>query len=361
MTEPAHKLQLTGAAEPRWDDRRWRWALRDSGLIARLAGSAAAVLLHCYALAELGTGEFDLPRHYTASRLELSARTYDRAVNRLIELGLIEPVDPSQSPGRVKRYRLLWPEQKPETRPDTAEGGVNFDAPDKSVAPGASSVSPRGDKFVSPKCPSKASQQSSSSATTTNANATEAAEGTLWHTPAYDRAAAAALVTWGGFAWRVAHGIVTQHRPSRRQVLTVLANAYAWRRAERRGEAPPLRQLQGFIRSEIRRGGFAPDDRLSEIRRARREAARRRRQTAGRDAQHQLEQARAARSAELKQRAEQRYDELGPDALEEYRRKLLDECPPVLAERWARFPLDHPRIRAGIIELITEDLDASEP
>jgi hypothetical protein len=102
---------------------------------------------------------------------------------------------------------------------------------------------------------------------------------------------------------------VTQYRPTRRQALHVLANAYAWRRAARKGEAPPIRDLAAFVKSEIQKGKFTLDDRVwqyRQLRRRRRKQENGRRFVAGPD--EAVDRLSAERFAELLGQALERID-----------------------------------------------------
>jgi len=308
MTEQAPHLRITeSASSSPFDDRQWRWALRDAGVLACLKGSAPALLLHCYTLADLRTGEFDLPRNYTIGELAMSAKSFDRALRHpsgrggLLDEGVLEPAGDSPHYPRVKRYRLLTPEapkaneptgsraQKPTANtsmvskmthspPAEAGEGVNFDAV------GVAILSADGGNFAPQSAPKVQRESESSSSApsgkidTPDPRDAPPPDGSLWKKQSYERAAAAALCCFGPFAWQQAHGLVTQYRPTRRQVLCVLANAYAWRRAARKGEAPPIRDLTAFIKSELKKRKFTLDDRVWQYRELRR---RRRKERAG--------------------------------------------------------------------------------
>ena len=287
MRESSPHLQIThapGAAG--WDDRQWRFALRDSGVLARLPGDAPRLLLHCYALADLRTGEFDLPARYTMQVLGISNRTLRRSRAALEEHGLIEDfgVSPQYPPNH--RYRLLTPaptsreaatgsrDQKPVADAASMPGRSDLTGGDKSVQPpGQNCPAPRPN--LSPQSGGESERESSSAPGDSTAGGEPAPPGSLWHSPRYERAAAAALCCHGPIrdrrrAWRWAHGLVTQYRPTRREALHVLANAYAWRRAARRNEAPPIRDLPAFIKSELRKGKLDLDDRVWQYRQQRR-------------------------------------------------------------------------------------------
>lgn len=362
----AQRLHLVGME--RWDDRQWRWRLRDAGVLAELTPAQAKVLWLAYTLADVANGEFDLPVTWSAAQLALSARAVTRTIGQLVELKLFERVGESPSHARVCRYRLGLPlagiagqgaaagsasrAECPGPTPGAGAVGASGGAsrggdpaviPDPRVRLTLTPGSKNPDPAVRESKPESERRESSSSATRARS-----AQRELFGQPdaaGYDAAAAALLRRI--FPERVAHGLCCRYRPTAADVRVVLANAAAWRWAARRGNAKPMHSLPGFVRACLRDGLFNADDRLLALRDqgARRAAAAtaRRRQRAEAHAQAQAQ----AREQAARERAAAVLEAMTPAQRAELWARVradVEQRTPLIAERVASWNVEtsHP-------------------
>jgi len=354
LSTAAHRLRLTESAPAAWDDRLFRQALRDSGLIATLKPATLRVLFMAYAMSD-AKGEVDLPRRWLAEALQLTRRAVRDAVHGLESAELAHCIGRSPVAPNVYRYRLVVPgcrsaadQAKPEAsdRQDAAPSdrpaasGVSFapaERPTQDAAPrgehtfrGGSCV-PRGGKLCSAGgeavFPQRPLKDLGKSSRRQSARAEESVEGSLFERPTYDAAAAAALRA-AGFSAREAHGLVHRYRPTVRHVRNIVANAACWRWEHRRGRRrDALRSVSNFIRGSLREGRTALDDQVLDVRRMARkraEAARKRRR-AGPSPRT------PAPAADEDARYRAAFDALSADQVAAVRDELTAEMPPQLA------------------------------
>lgn len=288
MSDSAPRLRLTDTAAP-WHDRRFRWDLRKSGILARLKPAETKLLLWAYALSD-DAGECDLPVDHTAAELGYTPRAVAKAIDGLEAHRLLIWIGHSPDPRfpRVKRYRLLAPEVPPEREPPGAPPRANAcSKPERVFTDTGTHVPPEGEHTFGQRGKEKENSSSAPGPTPPPDGADPGAAGErggsgghgggggrggggggLFDEPGYDAAAAAALKR-AGFGPRVAHGLISQHRPTLQHVRNIIANAAAMRREGK------LRHFQGFVRSAIASGNWSLDDRVLSIRQRAHERARR--------------------------------------------------------------------------------------
>lgn len=355
----------------RWDDRRWRWLLRDLEVLPRLTPAECKVLLLAYCLADLATGEFDLPVGWAAGRVGFTERAVRDAVGRLVAAGLFERAGTSPQHGQIRRYALGLPQAiagrnaavlnapAPGSNADP-EIGVQPRKPSSAYPeagrtnPGSCVPKPR--KPASPKASLKATQKSCSSKRQRDAQAE------LFAPVGQDYDAAAAALLARIFSKRKAHGLVCRYRPKVGDVRVVLANAAAWRWAARRGNAKPMHSLPGFVRACLRDGLFNADDRLLALRDqgARRAAAAtaRRRQRAEAHAQAQAQ----AREQAARERAAAALEAMTPAQRAELWARVradVQQRTPLIAERVASWNVEtsHPARTYCVGHLMREGIN----
>lgn len=286
MTHALRYVDPTGE-DQKWDPLRFWWAVCDSGILRLLSPAEVKVLVQAFRMADRH-GEVDLPRQYIADRIGYGRRAVRDAIKALEDRRLLQLVGRSRRASRSFAYRLVEPAPDPAAAQGGSYGGASG-GPDADPATDVrdafrgiagskgerqirqgGSYDPQRGKLRSPKeCKKEFRKESSSNAPPLRAGESSEGGGNLFEPPAYDAAAAAALRVWGRFDRRVAHGLVSQHRPTRRQVLQVLANAYALKRDGKLRNPDPC----GFIRRAIQRGEFTVDERVLAWRRRRRAAS----------------------------------------------------------------------------------------
>lgn len=387
MGESAPQLKLVSTQPESWDPVRFIRRICDGGLLAEIKPAEVKVLVQAYRMADRH-GEVDLPQTFLADHLGYTTRAVRESINSLEGRGVIQRVGASRVAAGVIRFRVLMPPQSEHERQDQAPPSIAASASGSSsrepIAPpqsgcdhragageiAASSPAPRArpDNQAPPTPPTPPARKLPGNSTDPRntasppeatfrppgsyvpkprkpaspkecfkervkecsskdgSGARSPGGGSLFEPAPYDAAAAAALRVWLGLPARVAHGIVSQHRPSRRQVLIVLANAFAWRRAERLGElagSPHLRNLVGFVRSSIAEGNWLADDRLIRYReRVRKRAADRRRQA---EVERQARELEAEAVARLIPSAQRRIEQMPPEQRQHTIRQLARE------------------------------------
>lgn len=389
MTTPTALRLISDQPQP-WDDRRWRWWLRDSGLLATLSPAETKLLFFAYALADLASGEFDLPLRWLASRTGYTHRAIADAAARLEQLGLFQHIGASASHQQVRRMCLCVPLMAPSSSlssPDdgsTPEPASTRRSRDAGATPGISSGTPpmptrsspgvrentleagfqnprsqllewksgatpappgpfsppSHSPLLSPDPPKK--ESSSSSAHT----ASSAGERSLFELPEYDAAAAAVLRRWIADP-RQAHGLITAHRPTAANVRTIVANAFAWRHAYRtRATDKPLHNVTGFIIAALRAGNWLPDDRLLDLRRR----ARSRAKAAGRRGTAQTPAASIDHAR--RQQAEALVAAMSPAELAERRQRVIAGK----EEALGKFSIEHPAMRRWLVDQVMQEI-----
>ena len=333
----------TDQAARQFDDRAWRWLLRDSGELARMTPAEVKLVLLIYCLADRH-GRCDVPTSWCAEQLGLTPRAVREARKRLEDRRVLQVLtDETRARRGAKSVVLLMPPAP----------GVEGDAPvlDEVREPSGGAPLPGG-KLRSvggeARFPQRGICKEKNKNSGGNARPPDgASDAPLYEKSAYDRAAAAALVERLGFAPRVAHGLVSQYRPTERQVLNILANIEA-RDAEARQDASvrPIGNRVAFVTSAIKRCDYALDERVLD-RQRRRQQQEQAGEARARREQHETRQ----REAERAQRDEsdRLWDSLTGEQRTALRRRAELKLPDTARRIHARYGDDSPAVRALIL------------
>jgi hypothetical protein len=356
MTSAQHNpsLRLASPTPPPWDDRAFRWALRDSGLLAELKPAEALVLWQAYCMAN-AVGEFDLPIAWVARQLKLSAKAVSTARSRLEAKGLLQLVGTSDHSPQIGRYALTLPESatpqpRPsphghrEAKPPAEDRSAEGPPPNVRSGDPGTCVPPTPERTFPQRGPEKSKEKETAAA---RAGGEPDQRGLFDGRPAYDAAAAAILVRHCRMSAQEAKGYVGQYRPTAANVRTIVANMAARDKAAALGqEKSGIRDRLAFTRSALRRGEFSLDDRVARIR----AAGRRRAATAMAKRAHAREAAQRQHDAATAASAN---DQLWASLTDDDRRRLLDEAikamPPSMRRHFIGKPLETPSVRAAIL------------
>jgi len=347
---PNTTLRLASTTPPPWDDRQFRWALRDSGLLATLKPAAAKVLWQAYCMANVA-GELDLPIAWVASQLDLTERAVSMARTRLEELGLLQCIGTSAHSPQIGRYMLVTPQKKAAPPREQPESAPAFTPPPPNVRSGdpRTCVPDTPERTFTQSVPEKRKEKEAAAC----ARETADDRGLFDGRSPYDAAAAALLVRHCRMTAQEAKGYVGQYRPSAANVRTIVANIAARQRAAALGqERTGIRDVLAFTRSALKRGEWSVDDRVARMRangRRRGHAAAAKR-AAARDARSRRQAVEAASAA----------SQTTWEALSEAERlRLLDAAvqgmPPAMAKHYANKPLDRPMVRAAIMNQLERE------
>lgn len=231
---------------------KWRWALRDSGLLKVMKQSEVAVIFYLYCLAD-SNGEMDFPVDFVAEQLGYTPRAVREAREVLRdERRLIERVGGSDHNHRAKRFRLV------SINPVPQETEVQFHKERSHTSTLSGSAVPNGSTFpckwkhTSLKTEAHFPQRSEEETKSSGSSGAQQ--------PVYDHTAAAALVGFG-VPRRVAHGIISRYRPTNEQVGVVLENIKAKNDEAARGNGSPVKSVEAFVLAAIKRGEFELDSR----------------------------------------------------------------------------------------------------
>lgn len=329
MTAPT--LQITGR-EPVFDDRAWRWAYRDSGILAvtKPAEDKLLWLIYCHADR---SGRADVSVKWAAKAIGLTPRAVREARNRLVDRGVIADDGPSEKHSSVRAYRLIMTPGNGMLgkRP----GEAVFRQREKLCSGGGSCVPPEGEATFPQRGITKEKDIGGGSSAP------------LYERPAYDHAAAAALVESCQLSKRVAHGLISQYRPTFDQVAAIISNIEA--RDAEADRDPRVRRVSSraaFTTAAIKRCDYTLDDRVIEARRS----ATRQAQTQADQEDHQAQAAQERAQTEQRRQADVEIWE----ALTAEKRTALRSRAEAKIPAWQRLahagqPDDSPLIRALIL------------
>lgn len=347
---PNTALRLASTTPPPWDDRQFRWALRDSGLLAALKPAAAKVLWQAYCMANTA-GEFDLPIAWVAGQLELTERAVSTARTRLEELGLLQCIGTSAHSPQIGRYMLITPQKQAAPPRDQPESAPAFTPPPLNVRSGdpRTCVPVTPERTFTQSVPEKRKEKEAA------ACAREAADdrGLFDGRSPYDAAAAALLVRHCRMTAQEAKGYVSQYRPTAANVRAIVANIAARRRAAALGqERTGIRDCLAFTRSAIRRGEWSVDDRVARMRATgrRRAAAATAKRAAAREAALRAQQAHNTSAATV----------AAWEALTDADRvallgRAVDNMPQSMRRHYVGKSIDSPMVRAAILNQLERE------
>ena len=357
MSESSPHLQITHAPGAAcWDDRQWRWSLRDAGLLHKrqLTEAPLRILMLFYTLAD-GRGEADMPQRWIAEQLGYTRACVNRTLHDLEKRRLIECVGASNHTPQVNRYRLCLETLAEDPQAETRTGVIHGSPRDRQITGSVIRESRGCDREITQSSPERHPEKASSSSAQGLSGA--GGERTLFDgDPPWDAAAAAFLVRFCGLDKQVAKGLVNQYRPTAADVRVIYVNALTWRWAFRRGQRQkPLNNLPGFVRQKIRERAFHADPLVTELRRQGRQRAERVQRRAKQAQEAQRRHAEQAAEAQRRCRAVEQYERLSLNQWKAYYDQLVAETPAV-----AQLSPSSPRIKDWIIDLIAEKMASGE-
>ncbi len=339
---PDHHLTLThtlDGTEPVFDDRAWRWALRDSGMLALVTPAETKLLLLIYCLADR-RGRADVPTTWSAEALGLTPRAVREARKRLEARRLIVSDGASDVRRGVKAYRLVM-----SPKPMGYIAGTDEKFGNRSGEPSfrGGSCDPFGGEAGFPQRESIKEKENSGG----NARAVTG-EAPLYERPGYDRAAAL-LVEFCRMPKRVAHGLVTQYRPTAGQIQNIIDNIEA-RNAE--PGIKPVSSRIGFATSAIKRCDYALDDRVITARRRDKTKS----DVSARTAQQAIDTQEAQASALAQEQADTlTWDSLSTTQRHDLRTRALEQLKPWQRDVHKDHPDTNPIVRAMILNQYARD------
>jgi hypothetical protein len=166
------------------------------------------------------------------------------------------------------------------------------------------------------------------------------------------------LVDRFGMAPRVAHGLVSQYRPTERQILNVLANIKA--RDAEAGRDPSVQLVKNriaFVTAAIKRGDYVLDDRVLEQRR--REELRRKAVEAREEREAQTLRDQEQRLARL-EADERLWQSLSDEQRTQLRHRAEHRLPDTFGRIHARYDNDAPAVRALILAEARRTINVTE-
>lgn len=344
MPEPALRLTPPDDRPGPWDACRWTWSLKH-GLLRDLTQAEIKVLLCYVAHADARTGQAHPSVPAIAAATGLKDRAIHAARKTLLEGNdRHEPLMQMLEPGggrRAMRVALIMPAPDPVGCVGAGPPALHRDAPQPCTPMQGSPASGCRGKHSHGSPPGKQQQ----GAPGTSAPRTVAPP-TLFTSGGRD-AAAAEILLGLGMPPKVAHGLVTQHRPTAEQLRNVLANAEARNAAHARGECPSgVANLQGFVVAAIRRAHYQLDDRVLAERRRAQQQRQRAAQAADAAAQADRDRQRAERRAAL----EAAWERLSPAERETFRGQRIAQAPELARAMLAGKPATAPQFRNWWVE-----------